>query len=350
MKNATTLTAADWIALSPEKAAVLFTGSRSEVHTLYRRLVKQWHPDRNRDPQAHAVFVLIQLAYKKALALAGDPPTPHPLTFSITDTDGRVFQFRGGFGEPFILGLEAWGQRHLAYRVEAAHKDLFESFLRRVRSLPFANGDMEKQMAPLLPHLAGAPWGDGGGMVVISKDPKMLRLQDVHNHYRAQGQTVPPEHVAWVVSGLLNLACYLSFSKIAHQAIDLRNVWIQPETHSVHLLGGWFFSQPFGETLSVLPTSSATSVSRRYLEGKVAGPEADLSLVLALARELLGDRSGQRLLGNPLVPQPMSRMLLSPPGKEAIPLYSQWKETLKASFGRPRFVPMSLTSSTLYQE
>lgn len=58
------------------------TADAIAIKTAYRQLARQWHPDRNSDPQATARFQEIQVAYERLLVLQeaaasqSIPPTP----------------------------------------------------------------------------------------------------------------------------------------------------------------------------------------------------------------------------------------------------------------------------------
>lgn len=351
MKDATTFSASDWLALKEGSARTIFEGSPDQIRELYRKLVRHWHPDRNADPQASDVFVHLKALYGHALALAGGKTAVLNDTSvwveEVVDHQGHRFRLNAQAQEPFELGTFLRGKATLAYKVGPEHADLFANFAQRTKSLRFASAAMEKQMKPLLPDLHAHPWGTSGGILVLKRDPEAVRLRDVMNHYRRHAAVVPAEHVAWIVSGLFHLACYLEHANIAHHAIGADSVWIVPERHTVHLWGGWFYAKAYGEKLQAMPSEAADMAGHRYLSQKTAAPGIDRSLIRALGRELLGDRRGQRLAAT-VAPKPLIDALLLPAGASAVEDYRAWKEVLTASFGPPKFVPMAIRSSNLY--
>lgn len=351
MRDATSFSATEWLALGEGSARTVFLGTPEQIRALYRRLVLQWHPDRNPDPRANDVFVHLKTLYSHAVALAGGRTARKSdsvgISETVTDSKGQTFRFVAQAQEPFELGCFFRGKASLAYRVGPAHGDLFKNFVERSTRFAFANAGMKEQMAPLLPQLHAHPWGEQGGMVVLKRDPVAVRLSDLAQYYRAHSAAFPPEHAAWIISGLFNLACYLEHIQVAHHGIDLTSVWVVPQRHTVHLWGGWFYAQPFGHRLTAMPSQSADMVPTRYLQEKVAGPGADLALIRALGRELLGDRRGQRLPPS-AAPKPFIDALLSPVGASAVEDYRAWKRVLTASFGPPKFVPMAIEANHLY--
>lgn len=350
MKDATTFSATQWLALSQGSATSVFTGTPEEIRGLYRRLAAHWHPDRNTDPWAKDVFVHLKALYTHALALSGGSTARAgtvDVIETLTDSQGHTFRFAGQAREAFELGTFLRGKATLAYRVDAAHQDLFETFAKHAGGLVFRDAAMRQQMEPLLPCLHAHPWGPDGGLLVLKRDPEAVRLKDLALHYLQHGTRLPAEHVAWAISGLFHLACYLEHVGLAHHGIGLDSVWVVPGKHTVHLWGGWFYAQPFGQRLVAMPAAAVDMVPNRYLQDKVAGPGVDRSLIRALGRELLGDRRGQRIPTG-AAPKPFIDALLSPAGASAVEDYRAWKQVLTASFGPPKFVPMAIEAKHIY--
>ena len=76
MRDATSFSATEWLALGEGSARTVFLGTPEQIRALYRRLVLQWHPDRNPDPRANDVFVHLKTLYSHAVALAGGRTAP----------------------------------------------------------------------------------------------------------------------------------------------------------------------------------------------------------------------------------------------------------------------------------
>lgn len=339
-----------WMRMDEASARLVFPGSASQVREAYRKLVGMWHPDRNNDPRAHDVFVKLHALYERALSVCSDAP-PRPVASieeEVVDANGRKFRYQAQHREPFELGQFYRANASFAYRVDLAHEDLFRNFCGIVRTFGFATTRMQDQVRPLLPAIHASPWGNLGGVLVLSRCKDAVRLADLVEFHEKQGSRLAPEHVAWIISGLFNIVCYLEYARIAHHAIDLSSVWVNPGTHEVLLPGGWFYARPFGEKLLAMPASAADMLPHRYIASRAAGPGADLALVRAVGRQLLGDRRGQRIPKG-AAPPPFVDALLSPAGASALEDYRAWKKVLTASFGPPKFVPMNLNPATIYR-
>lgn len=342
-----TTSAGDWLSLPDSKAQEVFPGPVSSMKSVYRRLVQNWHPDRNADPQAQQVLVRIQQLYR----LARLRRRPTSTDFHIQDHSGRKFRYRGRFSRSFELGKVLFANATFAYAIDPAHKVLFDRFSQRVSGLSYANGEMEKSFSHLLPRLHSRHWGPQGGLLLLSRPPGFVSLHDLmeYHHRHTATLALPAVHVAWIINGVLNLVCFLQYQGLTHNAISRHSVWVNPQTHEVALLGGWFYSQPKDHTIDFLPASSVAQASTRFLSRKIACPGFDLDLTRALGRDMLGDGPGTRLASAGHSTQ-MVDFLLGTSSDSALEQYRAWKQVLLATFGPPQFVPMNITSEDIYKE
>ena len=101
--------------------------------------------------------------------------------------------------------------------------------------LRFADGRMAAQLQPGLPEIAARfETADRLALaLVLRKAPDLLLLSDVLAHFNGR---MDARQVAWIISSLLNLACYLDYARLAHNAILTDAVFISPPRHSSALL------------------------------------------------------------------------------------------------------------------
>ena len=137
-------------------------------------------------------------------------------------------------------------------------------------------------------------------VMVIKKTPDMLLLRDVITHF---GGKLDPKHVAWVVSRIYNLTCYLKYAGIVHSGISLDSYFISPEFHSGALLGDWWYATETGKKLTALPGITASFCPNDVLKAKLADEKIDLEMTRVVGRELLGDIIGSKLLMDKAIPK-----------------------------------------------
>lgn len=304
--------------------------SEEAQHT-WRQLAQRWHPDRSREPQASAVFARLASAHRtwrpKTLASA----------LTLATAAGTVLTLHHRHAFDHELGQTHVGQGHVLELYASPHADLGQSAATHLTHLPFLTPAMRNQMGLSLPSQAVSHLlADGRVALVFTKAAGLLRLADVVHHVGL----LDPRHVAWIGSGLWNLACYLQAVGWTHQAIQADTVWVDPATHRVALLGGWAYAGPEGTPWTALPAASVQAASLAVRAHRRHAAVLDHELIQALLRQLLPPASPAALL--------LSARL--PAGGTAVEQYRAWKQALHTSFGPPAFVPWDLSPTTLYPE
>jgi hypothetical protein len=344
-----TLSAAALLAIPEDRPERLFKGSFGDIKKAYRLLAMQWHPDRNRDPGALAVFQHIGRMVEKAeekIAL-GDWPCRGAL--QLTALDGKTYEINYLRRHRFELGSMVVASTVVAFEVDRAHADLVQNAERAIKDFHYADDRMREQIAPNLPAypFAGAFQTATAYLVVMRKTPDLLLLRDVLEHFDGR---LDPRHVAWVVSSLLNLGCYFQHARITHNALSPDTCFISPVDHSVAVLGGWWYAAASGERMVAAPAHTVDWAPHGLLATRQADIRTDLELVRAIGRELLGDISGTRLGRESAAKRAMINWLRLPASDNAIEEYRTWREqVLHDSFGARRFVELPLTQSELYR-
>jgi hypothetical protein len=204
---------------------------------------------------------------------------------------------------------------------------------------------MRKAIKDFLPRLERRIEAVGTSVNVFQRPPDTVLLTDLVRH---MGGRIPPVHVAWLVSCMENMACYLAWAGISHGAISADNILVSPEQHSIVLVGGWGFSTQFGSRPAALPQRTLSLAPRLAVAGEVVAPSLDLSLIRATARELLGASGGGGLAMMSDIPAPLRTWLSLPSENNAFEDYKSWERCLTASFGPRKFVRMEVHPAEVY--
>jgi hypothetical protein len=324
---------------------LLFAGGEAEVHQAYRRLASHWHPDRNRSSAATLVFQHIQGLYAAAKEqIASGEWRPSCGERLLTAHDGRQYRIRHLARRRFELGELLIGQTIAAFLVNPDAADLHAAGLGAMRGLRFASEEMRKEVSPSLPAIEASLEGPEHCALVLRKPDDMVLLRDLATYL---GGTVPAEHVAWMVSSLCNLACYLEWAQITHNAIGPDTVFVSPRRHAVGLFGGWWYAAHVGAPLRALPQRTVDTVPGDIVRRKTADLRCDLELIRATGRELLGDASGGGLMRDPSIAPGVASWLRHPSSGNALTDYRLWREALLTA-GPRRFARLDLTPDEIY--
>jgi hypothetical protein len=336
-----TLSVEEILSVTPSDRARLFPGPADEVRRAFKRLATRWHPDVCADPRASEVFAHLVRLRDAALGPARPATT---VTRTLRTRDGRALGLSPLSMVPLDTGELLVGRRSLTWVYRADAADLAEAGAATIAGFRYADDRMRKQMTPFLPTLdRRIPLADGGEALVMARHPDEVLLADL---LRVKG-AVPAAHVAWIGSGLLNIACWLGWAGLVHGAISPETVLISPETHTVRLMGGWGFATKAGARPTALPGRTLALAPRLAVKGEVVDARLDLELIRRTLRETLGDPTGGTLLRGG-APEPIGRWLVMPPQAEATKDYAAWLAVLERVWGKRRFIRWDLRPDAIY--
>lgn len=344
---ATAFTAAGLLAIPADRPEKLFSGDDEADRGLYRTLAMEFHPDRH--PAYGEVFKHLAGLRAARDRQICDGTWCGAGRLELALGGGRRLKIRFLRRYPFELGTLLIGARSITWQIRSEHRALYEQGVRTLKGLRFANRAMRDEMARVLPRIELEAETGEGPVLVLARGPDVMRLRDVLEHL---GGTIPPRHVAWILGALHNLGAYLHWAGLTHNAISPDTCFISPRDHTGLLLGGWWYARPAGDAVTYLPGPSAdvwrTILPPRVAAARRATPALDRELIRLVARTLLGDPGGTRLLRDPAIPAPLRRWVTTPGDDDGIEDYANWARARDAAFGPQRFVTMDLTPQEMY--
>ena len=344
MKDVSKLTAIEILAVN--KPEQMYSSDEATATIQYRTLSKLWHPDRN--PGNDSVFAQVSTLYHQGLKKIKDGTWETPGLFTFTDIRGKKFEIKYKKHHTFELGDMYIGDYTLTYMINKDAKDLYLNAIKTIKSFKYANDKMKTEVSRYMPEIHTENETADKYVLIVKKTPDLILLRDVVDHC---GGKIESAHVAWILNTIYNIACYLKYSGLTHNAISLDSYFISPKLHSGALLGGWWYSAQKDSTLVAVPTRTVTYAPRNLTSKKIADLKIDAELIRAVGRELLGDGVGSKLLSDPTIPNALLNWVRSPGVGDAYKEYEDWsKKVLKDSFGERRFVEMKIQPSDVYKE
>lgn len=348
MTNILDLTADDILDIdltSPEKLFSFY-----DYVNQYRALAKKWHPDKNKDDPdiAHKVFSRVSLLYTEAEKRITENNWNGPSTIEFKSNAGKNYQFKYRLFHDIQIGKMYVAYKHLLYVIDPNFKDLYENAIQMIKSVNYQAPKFEEQFKKHIPNIVESFESDIGFVIVMEKTDDLILLKDLLK--AMPDNKLDAKHVAWIMSTLCNLACFLQMNKIAHGAILSDTVWISPKYHSAVLLGGWFYARPDDSKLIALPQESLSVLSTKILTDKKAKSLYDRTLIKSIGLEALGDKTktGSMLLTDKSVPSPVLSWLRSPPVSNAVEEYKNWSTARDSGFGPRKFVVLDIDPKNIY--
>jgi hypothetical protein len=346
MNTLDTLTAIQILAIPPGEPERLFSGNPASIRRQFVALVKRWHPDRNAGSgEAAAVFEKVMALHEAAEHKLAAGAWARPGTLRIDATSGGSFLLEVKRRREFELGVMAIAVDRIAFLIEREHEALFETGLRRIAGIRYPDAKVRRDVGQFMPELKGVHATRDRRVAILAKAEDVVLLADLLDH---AGGRLPPKHVAWVVSSLLNLACFFSAIGLTHNGLSTDTIFVSPKHHAVYPLGGWWYAAPAHGHIEVLPDATYALLPRSIAAAKRADIRLDLEAVRAVGRASLGDTTGLALVGRKDLPRPMADFLRLPSSGSAIEDYRTWRQVLHDSFGPRRFLELPIMFSDVY--
>ena len=307
----------------------------------YRNLALKYHPDHNKEKDATGIFEhihsLYALAVKKIqentwegagvlrLDIVGTPP--YEFTY---------YRMRSvGFSKLYLA------DEFILYTIPENYARFGAQAKAIMTKLPLtSNKKIADEFTKFLPtNVKYLQLKNGDTAIKIPKVSNVFSLRDVLNYYG----TLDPKQVAWILSSLYNLNCFLSYRDIVHYDISVDSYFISPSDHMGFLLGGWGYAFDTGSKVSEVPQKTFEIVPHLC---KTPSNLICRELIRYVGRELLGDPKGTKLIKS--TPDTLLKWVRGvSTAKDAVEEYKAWDACLLKSFGPRRFVAMDITEKDI---
>lgn len=326
--------------LSISKCGDLFPYGVDNVKAKYKELVKEWHPDANKNSKAADVFQKITELYNKALELLEQGTWEKTNYVLIAKDNGKKIALNYDTVFDFELGTCYVTKTKIVYVLGKDKKKYFDNAITRIKSLKYADKKMEDTLSICMPKIYQTFQSNNGEyVIVLDKTEDVYPLKSVFEYF---GNKIQDRHVAWIISRLCNLTCFLKYNGIVHNGININNVFVSPQYHSILLLGGWWYTTKENEKMigttkdifSIMSVTAKGSKKSSYL--------TDLESVKLLGRQLLGESNCRKLALDTTIPKAFINFLISGSGDDSYKEFSKWDKALNDSYGARRFVKMEV--------
>lgn len=318
----------------------LFDHDPDQRKIQYHTLIKQWHPDITHGDDE--VFIHIQKLYQAAEAGKWDSYE----TLSIRLPDNKGFDIKYLAKHEFELGAVYVSSKILTWFIKKEYEDLARNGIRTINNIKYPDERIKKEHQKYIPIIKHVADTEDGLYIVMSKDEDLILLDDLIKHLGR----IPPKHMAWMVSSLLNILCFYQITGLTHNGLTTNSVLVNTKKHAAFPFGGWWYAKKVGSDLKFLPPKIHAVAPPDILAQKITKISTDLASVKLIARTCIGDSTGAMLNNTSDIPKPLANWLRLPPHNDAIEEYTLWGKVLKDSWGPRRFLELNVDPSAIYKQ
>lgn len=313
--------------LNAKSCEDIFENNEDVAKKLYRQLAKQYHPDTNSDPNAAQAFQRLQELFTEAKDKFEKGIWNVKNLIVLKTKNNKTIRFKYDVEKTFELGICYVGKEHIMYVFEEKHKKYYENAKQMIGSIKYADSNMEKEFSKLMPKIVASYQVEDGRYLIVLKNNKMIPISTLMEEHK---EKITDRHVAWILSRVNNLNCFLSFNKIVLNGINTDNCFIDTDNHSVALYGGWWYARPenekmigtTGEIFSVMPIKNKTE--------KIALHSTDMESIRKMAKKILYNPN--------TTPKAFIDWLEKGSSEDAFKEFSSWNDTLDKAYGERKFI------------
>ena len=304
----------------------------------YKNMCKLIHPDVCADPRATDAFARLQILYNEASECVGTSVWEGTNYIEIKTTAGKTLQIKYQYHCVFEIGEYYVCNRNIIYIFDFSKKKYYNNYIKSIKNIKFADKEMEKMFKPLFPTIVSEyNTKDEKHVIVLSKTTDVFPLRCViENFYNGQ---IPATHLAWMISRMMNIGCYLKFNGQVHNGINIDNMFVSLEYHTILLFGGWWYATNAGEPMIGTTREIYSIMPPKVKADKVSNSITDIESVKAFGRQYLEDTA----------PQAFKDFLNSGSGEDSMKEMEKWDEALLDSFGKRRFIKIDATVNQIYK-
>ncbi len=189
-------------------------------------------------------------------------------------------------------------------------------------------------------------------VLILQKPYKIYPLRQVLEYF---GGRVEVKHVISIVKRLYYTACFIEIAGMSHNGICIDNIYFAPgreveditkecgieDLRIVGLYGGWFFTTRTGEMVKGFPRGIRDIIPPNVMRTHISSYEVDMLSIKKVARELLGDITGQNLFGvHSKLCEWFNRTTCE---GSALAEYERFEKLCEEIYGEPKFYGMNIS-------
>lgn len=317
----------------------LFEPSLELIKNKFLELAKEFHPDTCLEARATEAFAHITALKDEAIENLNEGIWKKPGRISFEMKRGGWISFEYNSESEFEIGRTYVGEDRVMFLIEGEHLEYYNNAISKIAGLSFADSNMKEEFEKVLPRLVRQGVTKSGyGVMIITKDKDEYPLMDI---LKRMGNRLDPRHVAWIISRLCSICCYLQYSNIVHNGLAIDNLFINPKMHTVSLLGGWWYAVRANEKMIGTTKDVYEVMSDKCRSTGIAELSTDQEMVHEIAKQLLDNKSLVFKPGECTdIPAAMATWIRNGSGGCAFDEFENWNKTLDDSWGRRRFVDL----------
>lgn len=321
------------------KIGDIFPNDIAKAKIVYRDLCKKYHPDTFEDERANDIIATLTQLYNKAIEDISNGKWEKSNFIIVKTTKGTKLQISYLYHHIFELGEYYVCNKHIIYLFNKNKKRYYDNYVKQIKKLSYKDVNMEKYFKPLFPKiLSEYDTIDDKHVIVISKTEDVYPLRAVvENFFNGD---IPDKHLAWMISRLMNISCFLKMNGVVHNGINIDTCFVSLDFHSILLLGGWWYTTDENSAMIGTSKDIYNVMSPLVKANKISKSTTDIESIKAFGRKYLSSSA----------PAAFEEFLLSGTKEDSMEENKKWENALTTSYGKRKFIKIDTNKNLIYKK
>ena len=330
--------------LNAEKAGDIFSPppvfKESELRKTYHEYAKLIHPDICKEPEAQTAFRILKEFYEYALK------DPYSLSISKPRYGQNYLIFKAQDILAFELGARYVMDNKIVYMLDSGKEPYWTHYMATVtgkRVKCESNPDIKKLYIPLMPEIISSYATEDSGRyaLIIRKKSNEYPLDLFLKAYKDK---LGGRDIAWIISRMIDLCCFMRCAGIPMvlNGFSERNLFINPDLHSIHIYGGWWYARPLDQKMIGTSKDVYSCMSPKTKTDKLADSATDIECVRSIARSIKDGKLD--------IPKSMRDWINAGSSYNPIEEKSRWDLALERAYGPKKFTKFEYDPNKIYNK
>lgn len=313
-----------------------------DIKKAYHSYVKLIHPDVCDDPRAQEAFVILKEYYEYSSKHQGSLNVPYCMTGQ------KILLHKALDIQAFELGARYVTNDRVIYLLDTDKEKYWNNYVDTVTRMRkkldyIGNKDIQKYYYPLIPDIQHK-WQTQESKrfgIEVKKPPNEYPLDLFLKAYKDK---LTGRDIAWMISRMIDLCCFLRWSgyPIVLNGFTEKNLFINPDKHSLHIYGGWWYATAIAELMIGTSKEVYSCMSFKTKTDHISTPLTDIECVRAIARRITE--------GNVDIQKYMLDWINAGSLDNPIEEKARWDETLEKCYGKRTFVKFTADPNKIYTQ
>lgn len=148
--------------------------------------------------------------------------------------------------------------------------------------------------------------------------------------------------LAWMISRMCDLACFLKASGIVHNGLEPINLFIRPKNHTIAILGGWQYAVKRGQKMTGVSREIFDLMPSKTKSTGIATSETDIESIRRMFQKIAQGKDD--------IPVPVMDWIMRGSTDDARHEFILWDEALEKAYGVRKFKVFSAEADKIYSQ